>query len=59
LETSVRNAQKTAVMAMFAAMETAKDEPKRPEPQLLGKPSPRDIQLDPLWLISRGAKGRA
>jgi hypothetical protein len=56
----VRNAQKTAMMAMFAAMETAKDsEPKRPEPQILAKPSARDIQVDPLWLIARGAKGRA
>lgn len=55
----MRNAQKTAVMAMFAAMETAKDAPKRPEPQILAKPAARDIQVDPLWLLTRGAKGRA
>lgn len=56
----MRNAQKTAVMALFAAMEAAKDadQPRR-EPSLLGKPAGRDIQIDPLWLLSRGTKGRA
>ncbi|MDX2274392.1 MAG: hypothetical protein NW206_02990 [Hyphomonadaceae bacterium] len=58
----MRNAQKTAVMALFASMEAAKDSPlpaPRREPSLLGKPAARDIQLDPLWLITRGSKGRA
>ena len=55
----MRNAQKNALMAMFAAMEDAKDAaPARrfavPEPK-----SGQPIQLDPLWLLTRGAKGRA
>ena len=56
----MRNAQKTAIMAMFAAMENAKDlAPSQREPQLLAKPAARDIQIDPLWLLSRAGKGRA
>jgi len=58
----VRNAQKTAVMALFAAMETAKDEAQRGRHQFrlpAEPPAGRAIQLDPLWLVSRGAKGRA
>ena len=58
----MRNAQKTAVMALFAAMETAKDEAQRGHTPLrfpAEPPAGRAIQLDPLWLVSRGAKGRA
>lgn len=58
----MRNAQKTAVMALFASMEAAKESPlpePRRAPRLLGNPAPRDIQLDPLWLVTRGSKGRA
>lgn len=58
----MRNAQKTAVMALFAAMEAAKETDARRGAALKfpsEPPAGRAIQIDPLWLVSRGAKGRA
>ena len=56
----MRNAQKNALMALFAAMEDSKAEDRKSEPALPFEPkSGRPIALDPLWLLTRGAKGRA
>ena len=58
----MRNAQKTALMALFAAMETAKEADVLRGQSLkfpAEPPAGKAIQLDPLWLLSRGAKGRA
>ncbi|MGE0595596.1 MAG: hypothetical protein AB7G40_16875 [Hyphomonadaceae bacterium] len=57
----MRNAQKTALMAVFAAIEDDKAAAERTvtseKPAASRKSQP--IQVDPLWLLTRGAKGRA
>lgn len=56
----MRNAQKTALMALFAAMEDTipGDKPRR-EPAEPVASSDRPIEVDMSWLVQRSRKGRA
>jgi len=58
----VRNAQKPAVKALFAAMEAAREADARRAVALkfpFEPPAGRAIEIDPIWLSTMGVKGRA
>ena len=58
----MRNAPKTAVKALFAAMEAAKDVSAQRDvahEASAEPPAGRAIQVDLLWLSTMGLKGRA